>query len=186
MKIIDKIKKYLFLRGIFAIIFSLLVFFVPQVVHLSLIYLAGFYALVEGILAIAGSFALAPLYRGWWVSLLEGIISLFVAAICFGLPQLATLSFFIILVSWVMIKCLMCVEWGLKLRKIVKVGNDLLLLGLLGLIIDLVMLSNPSIAIQSLIALLGGVALVWGVSHIVLGIRINTYSNKITKFLKQC
>src|SRR5438445_12650861 len=61
------------LRGVLAIVFGLLAFFMPGLALLSLVLLFGAYALVDGVIAIVSGLWHHKENSRWWVLVLEGI-----------------------------------------------------------------------------------------------------------------
>jgi uncharacterized membrane protein HdeD (DUF308 family) len=178
-----RFEKNLYLRGALSLLFAILVFFLPKLFQLSVIWVFAAYAFVEAILSIQAAFHLQAFYRRWWILLLDGFASLLVALLFISFPQMAIWSLYVVLVVWVMLKSLSCVDWGMKLAHFVKQGKDLIILGFLGLLIALLMALQPETGLQLLISMVGIAAFIWGVALLLLAVKIHQFEQKIIQAL---
>ena len=81
----------LVLRGIAGIVFGILTFAVPGITLSLLVILFGVYALLDGVLNLAGAWKASHEHRRWGALLLEGIVGVAAAVVSFGWPG-ATLA----------------------------------------------------------------------------------------------
>src|SRR5262249_62233601 len=82
----------LLLRGVVAIAFAVLTWLQPQISLTALVYVFGFYALVDGILAAGAAIAGRNLSRSWWMLLLSGLVGIAVGVLTFMRPGITALG----------------------------------------------------------------------------------------------
>ena len=76
----------LLLRGIVAILFGVLAFVWPGVTLLSLVFVFGAYAILDGIFAIIAGFRAPSCMKKWWWLELVGIVSVLAGVLAFAVP----------------------------------------------------------------------------------------------------
>src|SRR5215207_1267217 len=76
------------LRGVAAILFGILVFVVPNLALLSIIYLFGAYAVIDGLLGVITGIRDRNTNPRWWALLLEGIIGIIAGIVAFVMPDI--------------------------------------------------------------------------------------------------
>lgn len=172
----------LLLRGISAIIFALLLLFVPGLTlagaTLSFVILFAAYALIDGVSTIVG----AVIHReGQWVLLLLwGIIGVIAGLVALGNPLLFGTFTLIIMVYIVAFKSVvggiveMISAWQLRQ----EIDNEWLLAinGMLGVLFGLVLLARPITGIGVLVLLTAFYLLVAGIMQVVLGFKVRGWS----------
>ena len=69
------------LRGVFAVLFGLIAFLMPGVTLAVLVLMFGAYSLVDGVFSIIAGIRAAERHERWWPFVLEGLLSILVAAL---------------------------------------------------------------------------------------------------------
>jgi uncharacterized membrane protein HdeD (DUF308 family) len=164
------------IRGIAAIIFGVIALLSPEIALTSLVLLFAAYAVVDGIASIVMAFRVRDTNNRWWVLLLEGIVSVAAGVIIFIAPLLATVvltTFALYLIAiWAIATGVLEIITAIRMRKEIENEVWLGLAGLLSIIFGVVLAFFPGAGILSLIWLIGIYAIIFGVSMIMLAIRI--------------
>ncbi len=158
------------LRGVLACIFGVVVLANPRVGIAALILMFAVYAAVDGVAALATaiSHGRAGLSWGWW--LVEGLVSLGIAALALARPGITLLAV-VLLVAFRAI-LLGLVELGGALGG--KEHEHRWLLGVTGvvsLLFGILLIANPLAGGVALVWVIGVYAVVFGVMLIVVGLR---------------
>lgn len=85
------------LRGVVAILFSLLALVLPGVTLLSLVALFAAFALLGGVASVIGAVKSRKHDEDWWLPMLFGLVSIGAAAIAFMHPGLTALIFVLVI-----------------------------------------------------------------------------------------
>ena len=158
------------LRGILACIFGILVLANPSVGVAVLILMFAIYAAVDGVaaLATAVNHGRAGLRWGWW--LVEGLVSLGVAALALARPGITLLAVVLLIAFRAILLGL--IELGGALGG--KGLDHRWLLGLTGivsLLFGVLLLANPMAGSVAVVWVIGVYAVVFGVMLVVVGLR---------------
>jgi uncharacterized membrane protein HdeD (DUF308 family) len=158
------------LRGILACIFGVLVLANPSVGIAVLILMFAIYAAVDGVaaLATAVNHGRAGLRWGWW--LVEGLVSLGVAALALARPGITLLAVVLLIAFRAILLGLIEVGGALGGK-----GLDhrwlLGLTGLVSLVFGVLLLANPMAGSVAVVWVIGVYAVVFGVMLVVVGLR---------------
>ena len=148
--------------GILVALFGLCAIFWPHLTLLTLIYLFGIFALVNGILGIALAFQERQVFLYWWVGLAAGIVSILFAFAVMTWPHITALVMLYLIASWAIVTGIFQLAaafggtsryspWLLGIAGIVSI--------LLGIIL---FTSSPIVALLSLVWVVGIYALIYG------------------------
>jgi uncharacterized membrane protein HdeD (DUF308 family) len=88
------------IRGVLGIVFGLIAFILPGVTLLSLVYLFGAYAIIDGGFAIASAYRAARAHRHWGLLVLEGAAGIVAGAIAWLWPGISLIAFVILIGVW--------------------------------------------------------------------------------------
>lgn len=158
------------LRGILACIFGIVVLAHPGVGIAALLLMFAVYAAVDGVAALATaiSHGRAGLSWGWW--LVEGLVSLGIAALALARPGITLLAVVLLIAFRAILLGL--VELGGALG---GKGLDhrwlLGLTGLVSLLFGILLIANPLAGGVALVWVIGVYAVVFGVMLVVVGLR---------------
>jgi uncharacterized membrane protein HdeD (DUF308 family) len=157
------------LRGALAVIFGILTLAWPGMTLLALIFLWGFYALVDGI----SSIALGAAVRGHrWSNVLIGAVGVIAGLVAIMLPGETAVVLLVIIAIWAIIAGVVQVAAGIALRRAMAHAWFLILTGGLTLVLGVVLLLNPGAGALALVTTIAIFALIWGISLILLGLRL--------------
>jgi uncharacterized membrane protein HdeD (DUF308 family) len=158
------------LRGILACIFGVLVLANPGVGIAVLILMFAVYAAVDGVAALATAVGhgRAGLRWGWW--LVEGLVSLGVAALALARPGITLLAIVLLIAFRAILLGLIEVGGALGGR-----GLDhrwlLGLTGVVSLVFGVLLMANPMAGTVAVVWVVGVYAVVFGVMLVVVGLR---------------
>jgi uncharacterized membrane protein HdeD (DUF308 family) len=163
------------LRGLAAILFALLAFFWPGITAIALILLFGAYALVDGVLALVAASRQARVHGRSGALLLEAILDLIIAAICFIWPGTALIALVYLIAIWAIVTGVALIAAGMTL---VRLSGELLVLagGILSILLGIILFAHPAIGAVALSWWLGFYALLFGIALLSAAFRIRHHA----------
>ncbi len=159
------------LRGVFAIIFALIAFFLPGATLLSLALFFSAYMLVDGVFGIVSGVRAASNHQRWGLLVLEGILNILVGVIAFLMPGLTVLFFVTMVAVWSLITGVLMIVAAFKLNPAYGRGW-LIVSGLVSVLFGIALLVAPLVGAVVLTWWLGAYALAFGVSLLVLAFKL--------------
>ncbi len=165
------------LRGLVAILFGLLAFFMPGMALLTLVFLFGFYAIADGVFNIAAAFrrTAGPDHTPWWALLIEGILSLIAGLLALFVPGLTAIALLYVIAGWAVATGIMEIVAAIRLRKQIR-GEWLLALGgVLSIVFGVLLALFPGAGALAMVLWIGAYAIVFGALLIALGFRVRKW-----------
>lgn len=166
------------LKGVFAILFGILILAWPGLTIGVLVIIYGVFALVGGILSMIISLFSIGKYSNWWVMFLEGVLGFIVGGIVLKWPAISLLLLVIIIGIWAIISGIAQIITAFFVRQQIKNEWLMALSGLISLLFGLLLFSWPISGIIVLSWLIGFYALLLGIFLIVFGFQVKTYLAK--------
>jgi uncharacterized membrane protein HdeD (DUF308 family) len=163
----------LVLNGIAGVVFGAAAFFWPGMTFGALVLLFGAFAFVDGLVMLGFGLLAAGEAENWWTLLLTGVAGVVVGVLTFAKPAEMALALVYVIGIWAIMTGLLGVVAAISLRKII---NDEWLLGLggvLGIIFGIIVLMQPVAGALTVVYLCGFYATLFGITQIVLGIRLH-------------
>jgi uncharacterized membrane protein HdeD (DUF308 family) len=160
------------LRGLIAVIFGVLAFVLPKITMLTLVYLFGFYALVNGILALVHALSAPKGYPRFGALIFTGIISIAAGVLAFIWPGITALSFVLLIAAWAIVNGITEIAIAIKLRRVIHHEWLLMLAGLLSVLLGTAIVLRPVAGALVLLWWIGGFAILFGVLLIGLAFRV--------------
>ena len=158
-------------RGVFAILFGLAAFLLPNVTLGVLVLLFAIYMLADGVFAIVAGVRAAAHHERWGLLILEGVVNLGAGVAAVLLPGLTVLLLVTVLGIWAVLSGITMLVSAFRLHS--GHGRGLLLLsGLVSLVWGALLWFSPVAGALVLTWWLGGYALAFGVLLLVLGFRL--------------
>jgi uncharacterized membrane protein HdeD (DUF308 family) len=170
---LDLIAKYWWTfvsRGLLAIAFGLIALVWPGITLIVLVFLFGFYAVLEGILSIIAAVINRGM-RSWWVLLLEGLISFIVGCVAFIWPGLTAVVLLIFIAIWAILTGLLEIWAAVQLRKEIRGEWVLALTGIISILIGIILFVNPGAGALAVVWMIGIYAAIFGALMIFLGVK---------------
>lgn len=170
----------LLLRGIAAIIFGTLAFIWPGLTLLSLVFVFGAYAIIDGVLALVAGFRAPAGATRWWWLLLVGIVSIIAGILAFVLPGVTAFTLLMLIAAWAIVGGIFEIVAAIQLRKEIS-GEWLLVIGgLVSVVFGVLMMMNPAAGALGVTWIIGAYAIFYGVLLSALGLRLRGWEHAHT------
>jgi uncharacterized membrane protein HdeD (DUF308 family) len=159
------------LRGLIAILFGIVAIIWPGITALALVLLFGAYALVDGIFALVAALRAATHHGRSGGLLLEGILDLLIAALCFFWPASALVALVYLIAIWAILSGIALIAAGIALIRFA--GEWLLVLGgVISVLLGIVLFVAPGAGVIALSWWLGIYAILFGIALVSAAFRI--------------
>src|SRR3984893_1150811 len=167
------------LRGLVAVLFGVLAFMWPGVTLITLVWLFGAFALVNGFLSLLLAAKAPKGYPRFGSLILGGLLGILAGLLAFVMPAITALGLFILIAAWAMVTGILEIVAAIKLRK--EINNEwlLILVGILSLVFGVLLLLQPGAGALVLIWWIGAYALVLGVLLFVLALRMRRFRKAV-------
>ena len=160
------------LRGILAIAFGVLAFFAPGLGIAVLVGLFAAWALIDGATNLVAGVRSRGRDRGWWLSILEGIVGIVAGAIALIFPVYAAEALVLIIGVWAIVTGVLEIMAAIRLREQITGELWMGLAGLASILYGVVLFLFPGVGALGLVWLIGGLAIAFGAFLIALGWRL--------------
>ena len=152
------------LRGIFAVLFGIITLIWPGLTILALVLLFGAFALVDGIMILAGTFGKDPAAqerRG--VRIFQGILGVGIGIVTLVWPDITALALLWLIAIWAIVTGVLEIGASLALRGEVRHDWLLALVGVLSVIFGILLMITPGAGALVITWLIGWYALISGI-----------------------
>lgn len=160
-------------RGALAVVFGVVAWIWPDITLRALVLLYGFYALVDGLLALAALLlggSLVSGRRGWLV--VEGVAGIAAGVIAFLWPGITALVLLYLIAAWAIATGVLEVAVAIWLRRELR-GEWLLALGgVVSVAFGVFLVVRPGDGAVAVVWLIGLFAILFGVALVGLGLRL--------------
>jgi len=160
------------LRGVIAIAFGVLALLWPGLTLLALTMLFAAYALLEGIVSVAGAVKYRNSDDHWWLPLLFGIVSIGAGVIAVMHPALTALVLVLLMGANALVCGIIDIEAAIRLRKVIQHEWLLMLSGVVSVVFGILVFLFPATGALALVWLISLYALVTGVLLLSLAFRL--------------
>ncbi|MCB0209876.1 MAG: HdeD family acid-resistance protein [Anaerolineae bacterium] len=168
----------LVLRGIFALIFGIIAIVWPGLTILSLTFVFGFYALLDGIFALAATWSNHS-HERWWLLLIEGLLSLAAGVVAFIMPGVTALALLTVIAVWAVLTGILEIVAAVRLRQEMQNEVWLGLAGLASIIFGVLLVVWPGAGLVTISWIVGFYAVIFGLAMMVLGFRLRGMNNTV-------
>ena len=159
------------LRGVIAVLFGLLAFFIPGVTLVSLVMLFGFYAILDGVFDLVAAIK-APGHH--WPLLVEGIVGILAGIVTFLWPGITAMVLLYLIAFWAILTGVLEIVAGIRLRAVLANELLLILMGVISTLFGILIILFPGAGALAIILWIGAYAVVFGVILIVLAFRLRS------------
>jgi uncharacterized membrane protein HdeD (DUF308 family) len=163
------------IRGLLGIGFGLIVLAMPGVTMLSLAYLFGAYAVLDGVFAIVSAFRAARLHRHWGLLVFEGAAGVLAGALAWFWPDISLTAFVLLIGIWAAVSGAAMFRAAFALH--IDHGRWWLVLGGVVSMVFGAMLIVSSVGRPVPTVWIGAYALIFGVSLLVVGVTLRARKN---------
>jgi uncharacterized membrane protein HdeD (DUF308 family)/ferritin-like metal-binding protein YciE len=160
------------LRGVVAILFGLMAFFWPGATLFALVVLFGFYALADGLIAIAAGLSHKNDSPRWWVFLIEGLVGIAVGVSTLIWPGVTTLVILAMIATWAILTGILEIAAAIRLRRAITNEWTLALSGILSVVLGIIFILQPLAGTVVIVWTIGAYALLFGALWVLLGFRL--------------
>lgn len=160
------------LRGVFAVLFGLLTFFIPGITLLTLVLLFGAYALLDGIFDIISAIR-SPSHH--WALILEGMVGIIVGILTFIWPGITAMVLLYLIAFWAIFTGVLEIVAGVRLRAAIANEVLLILMGVLSLLFGLFIIIFPGAGALAVALWIGGYVFIFGIMLIALAFRLRGF-----------
>jgi uncharacterized membrane protein HdeD (DUF308 family) len=166
----------LVLRGVLGIVIGVLTFVWPGITLAALVFLFAGYALVDGVLSLAGAVHAVSAHERWGALLFEGIVGIAAAVTTVFWPAITALALVYVIATWAIVTGAFEIAAAIRLRRHIS-GEWLLILGGITSVIFGVLVAALPLAGALVISLwFGAYTLVFGVILVGLGFRLRSWN----------
>ena len=166
------------LRGLVAVLFGLLTFFLPGITLVTLVLLFGAYALVDGVFNVIAFFRVAS---HQWALLIEGVIGIIAGILTFAWPAITAIVLLYVIAFWAILTGVFEIVAGIRLRKVITNEWLLLVMGVLSFLFGLLILFAPGAGALAIVLWIGAYALVFGIFLLALAFRLRGHRRLIAQ-----
>lgn len=160
------------LRGLFAVLFGLLTFFIPGITLLALVLLFGVYALLDGIFDIVSAFRSSTHH---WAFVVEGIVGIIVGILTLIWPGITGMVLLYLIAFWAIFTGVLEIVAGIRLRAAIANEVLLILMGILSLLFGLLIIIFPGAGALAIAFWIAAYALIFGIMLIALAFRLRRF-----------
>jgi uncharacterized membrane protein HdeD (DUF308 family) len=162
------------IRGFAAVLFGLLTLFLPGIALLTLVFLFGFYSILDGVFNIAAAFRRTGPDTGmpWWALLISGILGIIAGLLAFFLPGITALVLLYIIAGWAVATGILAIVAAIRLRKQIRGEWLMVLSGVLSIVFGVLIALFPGAGALAVVLWIGAYATVMGILLVVLGFRL--------------
>ena len=134
--------------------------------------LFGFYALLDGLFALAAAFSGRGRAGPWWALLIEGVIGVAAGVIAFAWPGITELALLIVIAVWSIATGVFEVVAAIRLRKEIDNEWAMAAMGVLSILFGVFLLALPGAGLLTIAIIVGVNALLFGVLMLLLAFRL--------------
>jgi len=163
------------LRGVAAVIFGILAFVWPKITLLTLIWLFGVYALINGVLALVQAFTGPKEGRRTGALVFDGIISIAAGVIALVVPGFTALALLLLIAAWAIVGGIFEIVTAVRLRKVIRHEWMMIAAGVISVIFGVLLILQPAVGALAMIWWIGGFAIVFGILLVALSFRLRNW-----------
>jgi uncharacterized membrane protein HdeD (DUF308 family) len=160
------------LRGVAGILFAIAAFVWPESTLAALVLVFGAYVFVDGIFAVAAGIGMRRQIDRWWLIVLEGVAGIILGLLTFRSPDITALVLLSFIAAWSIITGVIEIVTAVRIRTMIPNEWLLILSGVVSIIFGILLIAQPSAGALSIVWLLGGYALLFGIFTLTLAFRL--------------
>ena len=183
----DTLKRYWWttlLRGVIWILFGIVLFARPGISLVALMLTFGAFVLVDGIANVVSAIGGGQEKENRWLLLLVGLLGIGVGVLTFFSPGATALALLFYIAIWSIASGLLWIVAAVRLRNEIEGEFWLALSGLLSIAFGVLLVARPGAGALSVIWLIGGYAIVFGVTLVLLAFKARGFVKRAAAALK--
>jgi uncharacterized membrane protein HdeD (DUF308 family) len=167
------------LRGILGVLFGVYALMLPMRALALLVFVYAFYALINGIISLAGAITGGTAVRSWWSLLAESLLSVAAGVVLLLWPGAGAVALVYVFAFWAVMSGMVELVSAVELRKEIE-GEWLLgLAGVLSIAAGIFVAFRPVAGLFAITWIIGGYALAFGIVLIGLSFRLRSVHKKL-------
>jgi uncharacterized membrane protein HdeD (DUF308 family) len=167
------------LRGLFWILFGIVILTRPGITLLSLTLTFGVVTCADGVLNVANAIGGRKEHDDWWVLLLIGLTGIGVAVLTFLSPQAMALAILFYIAIWAIATGLLEIVAAVRLRRHIPGEVWLGLAGVASVIFGVLLVAQPAAGALTLLWLIATYAIAFGLMLLLLALRVRGAAKRI-------
>ena len=172
------------LRGLFWILFGIVLFARPGISLLSLTLALGVILFIDGIINIANAVSGRKEHDDWWVLLLVGLAGVGIGFLTFYNPQATALAVVFYVAIWAIATGLLEIVAAVRLRRQIEGEVWLGLAGIASVVFGVLLVARPGVGALTILWLIGLYAVAFGVVLLLLAFRVRSGVKRIAGALR--
>jgi uncharacterized membrane protein HdeD (DUF308 family) len=167
------------LRGVIGILFGIGAFVWPGATLAALVIVFGAYVFVDGIFAVVAGIGMRRQLSLWWLVVLEGVAGIILGLLTFRSPDTTALVLLTLIAAWSIVSGIFEIATALRLRKLIPNEWLTILSGVVSIIFGILLIAQPGAGAISIVWLLGGYALIFGILTLMFAFRLRGMREKL-------
>jgi uncharacterized membrane protein HdeD (DUF308 family) len=167
------------LRGLFWILFGIVILALPGFSLLSLTLALGVVLFVDGIINVANAYSGRKVHEDWWVLLLVGLTGIGIGALAFINPQAVALALVFYVAIWAVATGVLEIVAAVRLRKQIEREVWLGLAGVASIVFGVLLVTRPTAGALALLWLIAAYAIAFGVLLVLLAFRVRGHLERL-------
>lgn len=172
----------LVIRGILGILVGLIMFVWPGITLMALVFLFAGYALLEGVVSLAGAVHAAQAHERWAALLVEGLLGIAAGTITILWPGITALGLVFMIAAWAILTGVAEVVAAVRLRRYISGEWLLALAGVASVVFGVLAAAVPLAGALVIAIWFGAYTCVFGVMLVVLGFRLRTWEKALPTY----
>lgn len=168
------------LRGLFWILFGVVLLVSPGISLLSLTLAFGIVMFADGILNVANAFMGRQVHEDWWVLLLVGLLGILIGGLTFYSPQATAIALVFYVAIWAIATGVLEITAAIRLRKVISGEIWLILAGIASVIFGILLVAQPAVGALTLLWLFAVYAIAFGVMLVLLALKVRSGVKRVT------
>jgi uncharacterized membrane protein HdeD (DUF308 family) len=164
----------LVIRGLFGITLGIITFLWPAITLTGLVFLFGGFALLDGIMSIAGAVSAVQRHERWGALVFEGFMGIAAAAITVLWPGITALGLVLLVAAWSILGGAARIAAAIRLRREITGEWLLILSGIASLVFGVLIAIMPLAGAFVIAIWVGAYAFLVGILLVVLGLRLRS------------
>jgi uncharacterized membrane protein HdeD (DUF308 family) len=160
------------LRGVAGILFGTVALVWPESTLAALVLVFGAYVFVDGVFAMVAGIGMRKLMDRWWLIVLEGAAGIILGVLTFRSPDTTALVLLTFIAAWSILTGVLEIATAVRIRAMIANEWLLILSGVVSIIFGALLIAQPSAGALSIVWLLGGYALLFGILTLMLAFRV--------------
>jgi uncharacterized membrane protein HdeD (DUF308 family) len=163
------------LRGVLAILFGVLTFLYPGITLLTLVYLFGAYALVDGVFLVVSAITNRKGEPRWIALLIGGLLGITAGVVTIFWPGITAVALLAMVAVWAIVTGIAEVVAGIRLRREIVGEWILILAGVLAVAFGVLLILQPAAGALAMVFWIGAYAVLSGILLIAFSLRLRSW-----------